>query len=237
MNLRRRGHAPLELAAGCRSVCRWRRWPAGRKNKLLCYLPDNEVHRLARLHCGRPAMIAVAHAPPPVCVPASSFTARLTPFVKLGASFTLVTVTVKVFLTAATPIGRAAVVGHTHRDRGRAAGVGHWRVTQTPGRVGTGVGDARIGNQPRVARTGRDVRHTLPAVWPRTNPAQVDGLQTGIFVDRQVAGALSVGASFTLVTVTVNVFVTAATPPLAVPPSSVTITVIVAVPLALATGV
>ena len=49
--------------------------------------------------------------------------------------------------------------------------------------------------------------------------------------------AASVGASFTLVTVTVNVFVTATTPPLAVPPSSVTITVIVAVPLALATGV
>ena len=49
--------------------------------------------------------------------------------------------------------------------------------------------------------------------------------------------AARVGASFTLVTVTTNVFVTALTPPLAVPPSSVTTTLIVAVPFALPTGV
>ena len=48
---------------------------------------------------------------------------------------------------------------------------------------------------------------------------------------------MSVGASFTAVTVTVKVFVTALMPPLSVPPSSVTTTVITAVPLALATGV
>ena len=49
--------------------------------------------------------------------------------------------------------------------------------------------------------------------------------------------AASVGASFTPVTVTTNVFVTALTPPLAVPPLSVTTTLIVAVPFALVTGV
>ena len=47
----------------------------------------------------------------------------------------------------------------------------------------------------------------------------------------------SVGAWLTGVTVTVKVWVTVLTPPLAVPPSSITVTVIVAVPLALATGV
>ncbi len=53
----------------------------------------------------------------------------------------------------------------------------------------------------------------------------------------KLAPFVKLGASFTAVTVTVNVFVTALTPPLAVPPSSVTTTVIVAVPLALVTGV
>ena len=42
--------------------------------------------------------------------------------------------------------------------------------------------------------------------------------------------ALNVGASFTEVTVTVKVFVTESTPPFAVPPSSRTITVMVALP-------
>jgi hypothetical protein len=45
-----------------------------------------------------------------------------------------------------------------------------------------------------------------------------------------------VGASFTAVTVTVKVCVVVATPLLAVPPLSVTVTVMVAVPLAFATG-
>jgi hypothetical protein len=46
-----------------------------------------------------------------------------------------------------------------------------------------------------------------------------------------------VGASFTAVTTTVNVCVVVATPLLSVPPLSVTVTVMTAVPLALATGV
>ena len=46
-----------------------------------------------------------------------------------------------------------------------------------------------------------------------------------------------VGALFTKLTVTVKVLVTASTPPLAVPPLSFTITLINALPLALATGV
>ncbi len=43
------------------------------------------------------------------------------------------------------------------------------------------------------------------------------------------------GASFTFVTVRVKLFVTAFTPPAAVPPLSVTITLMTAVPLALVT--
>ena len=49
--------------------------------------------------------------------------------------------------------------------------------------------------------------------------------------------AARVGASFTAVTVTVKVCVVVATPLLSVPPLSVTVTVMSAVPLALATGV
>ena len=51
-----------------------------------------------------------------------------------------------------------------------------------------------------------------------------------------VIGA-KVGASFTAVTVTVKVLVVKLTPPLAIPPLSLTKTEIVAVPLMLATGV
>jgi hypothetical protein len=53
------------------------------------------------------------------------------------------------------------------------------------------------------------------------------------------AGAIgsSVGASLTAVTVTVKVRVIASTPPLAVPPSSRTVTVMTAVPDRLARGV
>src|ERR1041385_5411974 len=46
----------------------------------------------------------------------------------------------------------------------------------------------------------------------------------------------NVGASFALVTVTVNVLVRESTPPLAVPPLSLTTTVIVLVPNCVATG-
>ena len=49
--------------------------------------------------------------------------------------------------------------------------------------------------------------------------------------------AVSVGGSFTALTVTVKVFVTAATPPLAVPPLSCTTTVMTALPLAFVRGV
>ena len=49
--------------------------------------------------------------------------------------------------------------------------------------------------------------------------------------------AASVGASFTGLMVTVKVLVTAATPPLAAPPLSWTMTVMVQLPKALATGV
>ena len=49
--------------------------------------------------------------------------------------------------------------------------------------------------------------------------------------------AVIVGASFNAVTVTVKVCVVVATPLLSVPPLSVTVTVMTAVPLALATGV
>jgi hypothetical protein len=54
-----------------------------------------------------------------------------------------------------------------------------------------------------------------------------------------VAGPIgaSVGASLTAVTVTVKVRVTVSTPPLAVPPLSVTVTVMTAVPDWLASGV
>jgi hypothetical protein len=48
---------------------------------------------------------------------------------------------------------------------------------------------------------------------------------------------VTLGASFTGVTVIVKVFVTASTPPLTVPPLSCTTTVISAVPLASGTGV
>ena len=69
-------------------------------------------------------------------------------------------------------------------------------------------------------------------------PRQVDRLRAASSRTRGSAIALSVGASLTAVTVTVKVRVTVvSTPPLAVPPLSGTVTVIVAVPLALAAGV
>ena len=49
--------------------------------------------------------------------------------------------------------------------------------------------------------------------------------------------AVSVGGSFTALTVTVKVLVLESTPPLLVPPLSLMMTVIVATPLALAAGV
>ena len=49
--------------------------------------------------------------------------------------------------------------------------------------------------------------------------------------------AVSVGGSFTGLTVTVKVFVTAANPPPAVPPLSCTTTLMTALPLALVAGV
>ncbi len=65
----------------------------------------------------------------------------------------------------------------------------------------------------------------------------VTTLAASSFTAKSAIPSATTGASFTALTVTVNVFVTALTPPLAVPPSSVTTTVIVAVPLALVTGV
>ena len=78
----------------------------------------------------------------------------------------------------------------------------------------------------RVAGAGGDARQVdrLRRRRSRGSPA---GLAIG----------LSVGAWLTGVTVTVKVRMIVLTPPLAVPPLSVTVTVIVAVPLALATGV
>ena len=67
---------------------------------------------------------------------------------------------------------------------------------------------------------------------------QVDRLRRGEF--SRIAAGLAIGSSvggwLTGVTVTVKVCVKVLTPPLAVPPSSITVTVIVAVPLALAAG-
>ena len=57
-----------------------------------------------------------------------------------------------------------------------------------------------------------------------------DGIAGGLAI------AASVGCWLTGVTVTVKVCEIVLTPPLAVPPLSVTVTVIVAVPLALGTG-
>ena len=69
---------------------------------------------------------------------------------------------------------------------------------------------------------------------------QVDRLRRGgVLEDRRRGSGIgsSVGAWLTGVTVTMKVWVIVLTPPLAVPPLSITVTVIVAVPLALATGV
>src|SRR4051794_17516514 len=72
---------------------------------------------------------------------------------------------------------------------------------------------------------------------PAGVPARLKVWNPAASLTLRLPKALSVGASFTALTVTVNVFVTALTPPLAVPPLSVTTTVMTEVPLLLATGV
>ena len=104
-----------------------------------------------------------------------------------------------------------------------------------------GVGDRRVGDQRRVAAGGGDGQDLrCDVAGPGGDAGEGDVVTASREFSRIAAGLaieLSVGAWLTGVTVTVKVWVTVLMPPLAVPPLSVTVTVIVAVPLALATGV
>src|SRR4051812_30971452 len=92
-------------------------------------------------------------------------------------------------------------------------------------------------------RVGLLERLVAVKVWPASSagpaliPARFTVCTPASSLKERLPKALSVGASFTALTVTVKVLVTALTPPLAVPPLSVTTTVMTAVPLLLAAGV
>ena len=117
--------------------------------------------------------------------------------------------------------------------------LGRRREGERAGRVGAGVGDRRVGDQARVAAGGGDVQDLRPSPGPAVMPVRLTVCGAAVFSGAIGAGCDRVerGAWLTGMTVTMKVWVTVLMPPLAVPPLSVTVTVIVAVPLALGTGV
>ena len=161
-----------------------------------------------------------------VCSPAFSLIVTFDSALSVGGWFTGLTVTVNVFVTVLLLVPPSLTVTVMSPSRWRW----HRRERQCPGRVRACVVDRRIRNQPRIAGNGGD-RQRLDLVGrPGADAGQIHRLQPGVLVDRHVRSAFSVGGWFTGLTVTVNVFVTVL---LLVPPS-LTVTVIVAVPLAVA---
>ena len=161
--------------------------------------------------------------------------------VKLGASLTSVTVMVNVCVAdwSTPPFGVAAVVVEPQRDRRRADGV------RPPAcRSACRRRDRRAPPQNSAALVlfGDDEGQRLAGLVGRARadrrrPAG-DGLRAASSSTVWSAPFVKLGASLTAVTVIVNVCVgDASTPPLAVPPSSVIRSVIVAVPFAFAAGV
>ncbi len=185
-----------------------------------------------------PAEIAVAH-PATVAAPESSSTVWSAPFVKEGASLTAVTAIVNVCSpeVSAPPFA----VPPSSEDRivtvasplALAAGV----KVSVPLAATAGPAAKRAAFVLPV--TENDTVCALspgPALMPVAQPATDAAPESSSTV--RSAPFVNDGASFTLVTVMSNVWpAEASTPPLAVPPSSLIRTVMVAVPNALAAGV
>ena len=147
----------------------------------------------------------------------------------VGASFAVVTVRTNVSLVGVVPSFTVTVIVAVP-DR-LAAGVAvSVREAPEPPMTRFALGISVVSEDVAVTVSEAAAVSTSPIV----NASALVAVSSAVVV---LAMSVIVGASFTAVTATVKVCVVVSTPPPAVPPLSVTVTVMTAVPLAWATGV